>query len=108
VRLEGGGNVIKPGSQLTFFEFPLTKCVGSDDGLLWTCPQAGSSNPGWLSKSSPNEWQWLDSTNGAPPFAEPRWLWRLAVSWRRVGGRGLLDRCFGGGGRGGGSRYLRC
>ncbi|GBF93096.1 hypothetical protein Rsub_05707 [Raphidocelis subcapitata] len=56
------GSVLKGGSRVTFIEFPLTKCDGSGDGRTWTCPEAPQANPGFL-KSSPADWQLLDSTN---------------------------------------------
>ncbi|GBF93098.1 hypothetical protein Rsub_05709 [Raphidocelis subcapitata] len=48
------------GAIATFVEFPLTGCSGSGPGKPWTCPPAGSANPGFVQSSPQSEWQCLD------------------------------------------------
>ena len=51
------------GAIATFVEFPLTGCSGSGPGKPWTCPPAGSANPGFVQSSPQSEWQCLDQVN---------------------------------------------
>jgi hypothetical protein len=54
---------LKAGASTTWVEFPLTGCSGTGAGAPWSCPSAGSPNPGFVQSTPQSEWECVEQLN---------------------------------------------